>query len=107
MTATLASDNIDTDRCPRCGVKLADPCGWQDINTAPRDNSLVGRRYLFGRWDDRRFDWIVSGFFDANGAPWHDGKRMNAFEVHMPTHFIGYDRWSMPTVAVPAGDRTT
>jgi len=81
---------------------------WQDISTAPKAELLVGMRFLFGRWDEDRFDWIVSGFFDAYGAPWHDGKSVQAFALRPPTHFMRFDRWSMPpAVAVIADKQAT
>lgn len=70
------------------------PEGWRPIETRPRDNSAAGKRFLFGRVEDERFAWVVSGFFQADGTPWHEGGSAHAFP-RMPTHFREFD-WSLP-----------
>lgn len=82
----------------------AEGAAWRTMESAPSDFA-GGKRFLFGRWSETeiecRFDWIVSGFFDGLGEPWHDGKHMQAFHLQKPTHFREFD-FAPPLPAPPS-----
>jgi Protein of unknown function (DUF551) len=88
MTATMTSDNLDKDHCPRCGMHLANG-PWRPIKSAPLDKTIL--IYSPDRCNNCPTGSSGVATVIWKGGRWVSGRLQNGEYIgikHDPTHWM-------------------